>query len=49
LLPEEKEYDPVGALGIENVLVDSDKEILESKQVEDTRRKYSRLRSDLHC
>ena len=53
MLPEEKEYDPVGALGIdlgiENVLVDSDKEILESKQVEDTRRKYSRLRSNLHC
>jgi putative transposase len=51
LLTEEKEYDPVGALGIdlgiENIVVDSDKEILESKQVEDTRRKYSRLRSDL--
>jgi putative transposase len=51
LLPEEKEYDPIGTrgidLGIENIVVDSDKEILESKQVEDIRRKYSRLRSDL--
>jgi putative transposase len=34
-------------LGIENIVVDSDQEILENKQVEDIRRKYSRLRSDL--
>ena len=51
MLPEEKEYDPIGDrsidLGIENIVVDSDKEILESKQVEDIRRRYSRLRSDL--
>lgn len=51
MLPEEKEYDPLGALGIdlgiENIVVDSDKEILENKQVEEIRRKYSRLRSDL--
>lgn len=48
--PEGKEYEPLGALGIdlgnENI-VDSDKEILEGKQVEDIRRKNSRLRTDL--
>lgn len=44
MLTEEKEYDPLGALGIdmgiENIVVDSDKEILENKQVEDIGRKY---------
>jgi len=50
-VPDKSEYDAVGALGvdlgIENIAVDSDKEIFESKKVEDVRRKYSRLRSDL--
>jgi putative transposase len=34
-------------LGIENIAVDSDREIFESKKVEDTRQRYSRLRSSL--
>jgi len=41
--PEKSEYDPVGVLGvdlgIENLAVDSDSQILEGKQVEDIRRK----------
>ena len=48
---EEKKYDPVGVLGIdlgiENIAVDSDREIFESKKVENTRQRYSRLRSIL--
>ena len=47
----ESEYDPVGTLGvdleIENIAVDSDRQIFESKKVESTRQKYSRLRSTL--
>ena len=39
MLTEEKEYDPLGALGID-MRIDSDKEILENKQVEDIGRKY---------
>ncbi|MGC2680802.1 MAG: hypothetical protein WA323_02970 [Candidatus Nitrosopolaris sp.] len=50
-VPEEKEYDPVGVLGIdlgiENIAVDSDREIFESKKVENTRQRYSRLRKIL--
>ncbi len=50
-VPEEKEYDPVGVLGIdlgiENIAVDSDREIFESKKIENTRQRYSRLRSIL--
>ena len=50
-IPEEKEYDPVGVLGIdlgiENIAVDSDREIFESKKIENTRQRYSRLRSIL--
>jgi transposase len=39
-LPEEKEYDPVGVdLGIENIAVDSDREIFDCKKIE----KYFRL------
>jgi len=38
--PDKSEYDPIGALGIdlgiENIAVDSDKEIFESKKVENT-------------
>ena len=49
--PEKSEYDPVGALdvdlGIENIAVDSDRQIFESKKVEKTRQRYSRLRSIL--
>lgn len=49
--PEKSEYDPIGALGIdlgiENIAVDSDRKIFESKKVEQTRKKYSRLRSQL--
>ena len=50
-IPEEKEYDPVGVLGIdlgiENIAVDSDREIFESKKVENTRQRYFRLRTIL--
>ncbi len=50
-VPDKSEYDPVGVLGvdlgIENITVDSDREIFESKKVEDTRQRYSRLRSNL--
>jgi putative transposase len=50
-VPDKSEYDAIGALGIdlgiENIAVDSDREIFESKKVENTRRKYSKLRSDL--
>jgi putative transposase len=50
-VPDKSEYDAIDALGIdlgiENIAVDSDKEIFESKKVEDTRHRYSRLRSDL--
>jgi len=39
---------PLGIdLGIEDIVVDSDKETLENKQ-EDSGRKYSSLRSDQH-
>ena len=50
-VPEEKEYDPVGVLGIdlgiENIAVDSDREIFENKKTEHVRKRYSRLRSIL--
>jgi putative transposase len=50
-VPDKSEYDPVGALGIdlgiENIAVDSDRHVFESKKVEDTRQRYSRLRSIL--
>jgi putative transposase len=50
-VPEEKEYDSVGVLdidlGIENIAVDSDREIFESKKVENTRHRYFRLRKIL--
>ena len=50
-VPDKSEYDRVGVLGvdlgIENITVDSDREIFESKKVEDTRQRYSRLRSSL--
>jgi IS605 OrfB family transposase len=49
--PEKSDYDPVGVLGvdlgIENIAVDSDKQIFESKKVEQSRKKYSRLRRSL--
>ncbi|MFZ0510378.1 MAG: hypothetical protein WAM14_02120 [Candidatus Nitrosopolaris sp.] len=41
MLPEEKEYDPMGVLGIdlgiENIAVDSDREIFDCKKIENTR------------
>jgi putative transposase len=50
-VPDKSEYDPIGVLGvdlgIENIAVDSDREIFESKKVEDTRQRYTRLRSSL--
>jgi putative transposase len=50
-VPDKSEYDPIGVLGvdlgIENIAVDSDREIFESKKVEDTRERYSRSRSSL--
>jgi len=46
-VPDKSEYDPIGVLGvdlgIENIAVDSDREIFESKKVEDTRQRYSTL------
>lgn len=49
--PEKSEYDPIGKLGvdlgIENLAVDSDREVFESKQVEQKRRYYSNRRSIL--
>jgi putative transposase len=50
--PEKKsEYDPVGALGvdlgIENIAVDSDRQIFESKKVEQVRKHYNKQRSVL--
>jgi putative transposase len=49
--PEKSEYDPVGALGvdlgIENLAVDSDRQIFESDKVEKTRKRYSGLRKQL--
>ena len=49
--PDKSEYDPIGVLGIdlgiENIAVDSDRQIFESKKVENTRQIYSRLRSTL--
>lgn len=48
---DKSEYDPVGPLGvdlgIENIAVDSDREVFESDKVENTRKRYSRLRSSL--
>jgi len=45
------EYDPVGALGvdlgIENIAVDSDRQVFESKKVEKSRKRYSGLRNEL--
>src|SRR5262249_656013 len=44
-IPEEKEYDPIGFfllgidLGIENIAVDSDRDIFDSKKIENTRRR----------
>ncbi|MGC1932410.1 MAG: hypothetical protein WA667_25845 [Candidatus Nitrosopolaris sp.] len=55
-VPEEKEHDPVGVLGIENIAVDSgieniavdsDREIFESEKIENTRQRYLRLRKIL--
>jgi len=50
-IPEEKEYDPVGFLGIdlgiENIAVDSDRDIFDCKKIENTRRRYFRLRRTL--
>jgi hypothetical protein len=41
IFPEEKEYDPIGVLGIdlgtENIAVDSDREIFDCKKIENTR------------
>lgn len=49
--PEKSEYDPVGALGvdlgIENIAIDSDRQIFESNKVEQTRRHYRGLRRTL--
>jgi IS605 OrfB family transposase len=46
-----EEYDPVGALGvdlgIENIAVDSDRQIFESKKVEKARQHYNKQRSVL--
>lgn len=48
---EEKEYDPKDFLGIdlgiENIAVDSDNQIFESKKVEEKRNKFFRLRQSL--
>src|SRR5262249_23029569 len=48
-VPDKSEYDPIGVLGVDLgiLAVDSDREIFESKKVEDTRQRYSRLRSSL--
>lgn len=49
--PEESEYDPKGTLGvdlgIENLATDSDGQIFSGEQVEQTRQKYSALKSAL--
>jgi putative transposase len=49
--PDKPQYKPQGVLGIdlgvENIAVDSDKQIFDSKKIEHIRRKYSRLRADL--
>lgn len=49
--PEKSEYDATGILGIdlgiENIATDSDRQIFESKKVEEKRQKYLRLRSTL--
>src|SRR5215469_3201812 len=46
--PDKPQYKPQGVLGIdlgvENIAVDSDKQIFDSKKIEHIRRKYSRLR-----
>jgi putative transposase len=48
---EKSEYDPIGDLGIdlgiENIAVDSDRQIFKGKKVEMTRQRYSRLKSIL--
>jgi putative transposase len=45
------EYDPVGVLGIdlgiENIAVESDRQVFESKKVEKSRKRYSELRKEL--
>ncbi|MGB8935778.1 MAG: transposase [Candidatus Nitrosopolaris sp.] len=50
-VPEKSEYDPVDVLGIdlgiENISVDSDSQVFESKKTEHVRKRYSRLRSIL--
>ena len=50
-VPEKSEYDPVDVLGIdlgiENISVDSDRQVFESKKTEHVRKRYSRLRSIL--
>jgi putative transposase len=51
-VPEKsEEYDPVGALGvdlgIENIAVDNDRQIFESKKVEKARQHYNKQRSVL--
>jgi putative transposase len=49
--PEESEYDPVDTLGvdlgIENIAVDSDRQIFESKKAEQRRQHYNKRRSGL--
>ena len=49
--PDKPQYKPQGVLGIdlgvENIAVDNDKQIFDSKKIEHIRRKYSRLRADL--
>jgi putative transposase len=49
--PEKSEYDPIDALGvdlgIENLAVDSDRQIFESDKVEKARKRYSGLRKQL--
>lgn len=49
--PDTSEYDPVGVLGIDlgivNLAVDSDRQIFESKKVEQTRQHYNKQRSSL--
>ena len=49
-VPEEKEYDPVGVLGIdlgiEVIAVDSDREVFERKKTKHVRKRYSRVKYD---
>jgi IS605 OrfB family transposase len=49
--PDKSEYDPVGVLGVDlgivNLAVDSDRQIFESKKIEQTRQHYNKRRSGL--